>query len=1229
LSIGVVDGVGGITAGGNVTIDGGTGSVSVAQAIGAGANEVRLNGGAIALGANIAAGTAVLNATGAITQTAGIISAAELGVKGNSIADLATSGVGTFAAEVTGAGGLIFVDDAGGLIVGEVGGISGITTTGGNVSVTTTDGMLTVANAVSAGEADPGTVSLSSQGAGAAIDVQANVTASGLTLDSGGGISQTGGTVIDAGTLTVTAAGDVVLTSTDNLVDELTADAGSADFAFANGQQLTIGTGGVKTVDGTIGLSAADGLTVAGSVDSGTGGTIVLETSGTLRQEGTGSFQAAEIGLRAATTEGLSLPDVDMLAVDLTGAGGGFTHSDADGLRIGTVQGVGGIADIVGIKTNNGAVDVSSATGDLIVADAVTAGTATVNLRATAGDLALEEGVAAGAATLEAQGAIEGTAGAVIEADSLRLRGGTIGFVETQTVGRLDAETTASGDLVFANDGDLVLDTILLADGKASLRTVSGDLTLAGDVSATEVVLDAAGALKRTGGTVAAARLGVRGQSIAALDASGIETFAAEVTGAGQGLSFIGTDPLTIGTVGGISGVTTEDGAIQVAGTGGLTIDAGVNAGTGAVTLTAGGGDALLTANAGIAGGGVTLRADRMALNGAIDGGTGDVALAPTTAGTTIALGALGDAPGAGLRLSGAELDRIEAGTLRVGSSAAGTITVADAIAPAGTDTLSLITGGGVAQGTGAVIDIAQLAVDAGGTVGLTAPNAIDVVAAKSAAGDINIENGGAITIGAVDGIDGISVADTRAINVTADGDLRLAADVRGHEATLSSTAGILQTGGVIDVDQLDVTSRDDLALNQAGNRVGALSATVTGPGSDLVFIGSTGFLTNGAIAVDGSVTLRAENGTLTVGGDIGAGAGDATLSATDDIVFHPGVTVAADDGLVSMDAGGQISALGDLTVNSGRGFTLTSDFVGAGATTIDADHDGHGEGRFAIAAGRRLTNAAALTIVARDVDIGSGGVVEAGSATIRPSRVNTGFVIGDGIARGGSIGLSGAELAAFRTAALSLHGTGSAAIGVGEVKADHVDGIGRLSLAAGGAIDFWSEFDGAVDLDIRTNGDVTFHEDVGTGRRLGDVSFVTGGDVAIEKMFVAGDMTVDIAGDFHNVNQAIRLNQAIGLDLDSLYIENAQTFEAFGTVGGRRGRAVALVIGTRERSNQYTANGCVVGDLTSCSSFGVRLPTARFDLSRDLDELFTTEEEEDEEREDLLFSNGGNEELW
>src|SRR5207245_2791013 len=109
------------------------------------------------------------------------------------------------------------------------------------------------------------------------------------------------------------------------------------------------------------------------------------------------------------------------------------------------------------------------------------------------------------------------------------------------------------------------------------------------------------------------------------------------------------------------------------------------------------------------AGGPVVLTADDMAINANVTAIGQRVTLTPLTPGQAISLGA--NTPGFGL--TDAELDRVTAATLQIGSAAAGDITFRGAVSPAGTAVLSLQTGGAVvdANAVGADVTVANLAV--------------------------------------------------------------------------------------------------------------------------------------------------------------------------------------------------------------------------------------------------------------------------------------------------------------------------------------------------------------------------------------------------------------------------------------------------------------------------------------------------------------------------------------
>src|SRR5262249_25272770 len=122
------------------------------------------------------------------------------------------------------------------------------------------------------------------------------------------------------------------------------------------------------------------------------------------------------------------------------------------------------------------------------------------------------------------------------------------------------------------------------------------------------------------GSTITIPNLAIRATNAVTLTQNNDVTtgaLAASVTTGGQTFSFTDVNSLTIGSVDGLAGITTEDAAITVTTTGNLTVNNNVNAKSGTVTLTAQGANSTLTNNATISnlgGNTITLQADRMAI---------------------------------------------------------------------------------------------------------------------------------------------------------------------------------------------------------------------------------------------------------------------------------------------------------------------------------------------------------------------------------------------------------------------------------------------------------------------------------------------------------------------------------------------------------------------------------------------------------------------------------------
>jgi len=193
-----------------------------------------------------------------------------------------------------------------------------ITTNGGGAEA----GNITVNGAVSWSAAT--TLSLLADASTGGVFINANISgsnaSSGLVLSAGsGGISQAGGTAIQAGTLTATTAngGSVTLTNTGNLVSALGASSVAGSFALTSGQALTVS--GNLTSNGTLSLATTSGaLTINGALtDSHANSSLTLSAAGDLilskdvTQSGTNAAVSLTYGGSYSLSNGarVSLPD--------------------------------------------------------------------------------------------------------------------------------------------------------------------------------------------------------------------------------------------------------------------------------------------------------------------------------------------------------------------------------------------------------------------------------------------------------------------------------------------------------------------------------------------------------------------------------------------------------------------------------------------------------------------------------------------------------------------------------------------------------------------------------------------------------------------------------------------------------------------------------------------------------------------------------------------------------
>ena len=348
----------------------------------------------VSTGTGTAAGDVVLNAGGAVTQSAAI-TADGLRLLGtgtgvsytltNTGNDVNTLAANTGAVSYSNTGILTIGKIPAGCTVGAAGCTVGVTTNNNDFNLTTT------------GTAISGT---------ADIDISNKIDAGtgNVVFNAGGAVTQNPVTAVTR----ITAAGLVLkgssvsyeLKNTSNTVTTLAADAGEVLYFDSGG--LSIGsvtaggvtTAGVKTNGNNFRLKAAGAVTISDELNAGTGTTanILLEAAGGITQGSGAAAGITAVGL--ALTRPSSTPSAAPVytlnnsgnsVTTLAANTGAVTYHDSGGVTVGSVT-VDSVT-ITGIDTNAGALTVN-ASGAINQSStpvaAITAGAANFTARTTA-----------------------------------------------------------------------------------------------------------------------------------------------------------------------------------------------------------------------------------------------------------------------------------------------------------------------------------------------------------------------------------------------------------------------------------------------------------------------------------------------------------------------------------------------------------------------------------------------------------------------------------------------------------------------------------------------------------------------------------------------------------------------------------------------------------------------------------------------------------------------------
>ena len=735
------------------------------------------------------------------------------------------------------------------------------------------------ANDVSIRDANDLVLGLSNMGIGSLVVTTAgNITqidsltqglgAGDATFDSGAGDLTLDDSGNDFGTVVVTAADDVQVVDTNDLiVDGIVATgdvAVTADDSLTTSSNVTAGGSvamlaqtGDLTTSGTVTAGTDVSLTAAaGSVDhfaaaDATGGsatvsagTAVDASGGSITSAGDTSITASNGNVQLGETDSGGTLTVDASFGDITQAAGAVTVATTTSLTAGDGNEItlGNVANAmtgtVSIDSANNAVTVAN-DGNLTVAS---------NQSIASIDLTSASGNVAQATALTVAGNVAARAGADIDlSNAANSFGGSVALTSGGNAAVVDttaldlAASTVGGNLAATSSGGDITDSGDLA--------VTGDSTFTASQAGSSITLDSSG--NNFGGSVTFLPDDGTLQNVTVVDTSALELQ--------NGLDLAGNLNVTA------AGVSQAAGGVTVAGT--TTVDSSStisladsnNAFGGSVALTSGGNATVVNSSA--------------------------LDLAASTVGGNLAATAAGDIT--------------DSGTLTVtGTSTFETtnsdITLDDANNDFQGDVLV------TAVGSASVVDANDLSI--GGTTGTGG------AFTANAGGNLTtttISSGGAASLGAGGNITAGGVSATGDYTAAAGGSLtQSGAASSGGSVSLTATGGDATVSGAVTA-ATNVAITASAAIAQSGN--------LTATSGDIDLTAGTNIAAGNATASNGAYTATA-GGTYTQAAGTTITADDVDIDADGDMTIGGIVS----DGDVNASSGGKVTQIGDILTNGG-----------------------------------------------------------------------------------------------------------------------------------------------------------------------------------------------------------------------------------------------------------------------------------------------------------------------
>jgi hypothetical protein len=895
-------------------------------------------GGALTLTGAINAGVnnVTLDVTGGISG-AGLVTADTLNVTATATTAINTS-VDTLVANIT--SGNLTVLESNGIEIGSV-----------NVAAGSATLQLALGDITSTGNIN------------AATDITLNAVTGNVTVDhfvvAGGNVSllaaagrvaaDTLASQVQGNLLTIRAQNtSSVNTSVSTLVANVTDPA--ATLTVIEASALTIGSAGVRTAGGNIDLTTGGSLSRTGEINA-VGGNVALNVTGGIT--GTGLVTANVLTVDATQASSINTA-INSVVANITGRFAPLSIYETNGL----------VVEGASIQTNDGAVLLSVATGNLVVTNDLDAGTGDVTLNVPLGNITATGNILGGA---------------------LDIRANSTSTLNT-AVATLVANVTGAGQtLTVREQADLGVVGLGVRTNNAAidLTLLDGSLNIGGPINAIggDVSLNVSQGGISGSGLVTGNALSVQASRTSSLTTS-VNSVTGTLTGASQTLTIAEANGLAIGAANLVASGSAAQIAVTVA-TGNLTGAGTIRANSGAsgITLTTSSGSINMTGgvNAGTAGT-ATLTA-----NGSINLPAAEQVTAKTLRSTSVGNTTVGTniaelsarVTGSGSTLSVVDRDgfTVLSNTaltnngdiwLTAGNTASGDLVITGLV-NAGSRNVTLTNNNGGIRFTGnGLVSGANLSVTSLNAVNLATNVAVLTANVTGASESLRILESNDLTIGT-----GNVVTNGGAINITlTGGNLTGTGRVNAGSGnvTLGAIAGNVTLTAVDQVtgNVLTIVARDSSVVR---TNVTGVAGSMSGAGSSLTVTDAADLRIDGITTTNGAVSLTTVAGNITGTGAVNAGSADVTLNAAAAINTTGNITA----NVVRLRAGGDAS----VTTNANN---LTANLPAGNLTVLEQN------GLVVDPSGIRASGNASITLLAGDLT---------GTGTVTASNIALNAVTG------------------------------------------------------------------------------------------------------------------------------------------------------------------------------------------------------------------------------------------